>query len=924
MANLIELEDTGERLKDAGETVVELLVDLDILCRKLELLGQETLIFCSGSDGVITSTVASLFFKQVDTVFAKFKEFCTQRPTVDQLVVPPKPDTDSASKHEPVEDEYDGDTDDEVGDFDKSENTAEETRDETGLNSETLVTETSDVQETVDSNTEVQTSNKRYLENGRLGNGIKKTKLDGTDFFSDKKNLLPSVSVRRIDEKNGPGNHSQKDKKYLEVNDEKLLLLTPEESGLDLTQDENTPFSCFKCEKIAGGLSRLREHLTKVHKIKIGHQCVCGRFFQDTASYNKHTDNKWYNMYHHECQHCKGIYPSVNALKSHMMRVHDENSADIIVSQAEKLGDFPCLKCETLFHHEQHLIDHNDNLPDCDVAVKDDKMVEKDLADSEIVYMIEDGKDVKTTYGKIMASQKSAPYTCPCCTDSFTRKSNFQRHMLRHLSQGTHLCLICGNKFKGKDGLQRHLNQHMTRPYNCSNCRNRFETQAELSLHMSSRCKEGSRDDFKCDLCDHVAPNMSSLRVHKNMHAGLKPHECAKCEKSFATKSSLERHDAVRHQEATPFKCGQCGKAFKTKDNLKKHSKVHQEPKFSCEVCGKGWVEKCSLRKHMQVHTKAKPFICELCGKAYGRKSLLDNHRRLHTGEKPYKCTKEGCDKAFRSYSNLKQHIRNHSATHPYVCDVCGKMFKQPGRLNHHRKDHTVEFRWPCAYCEQKFKSIFMYKGHLAKFHADMKNDIEEKTNIRLYECEMCHKMYGDKDDLTRHIYIHQNIKPFSCQYCGKSFNDKSNMRQHEKIHTGVKHHWCEVCKKGFIHKRDLRNHMQTNHTKDEDDDVKTPRERKPRKKPLLNMNSMASQGSYAEFTPVQGQEMDMQLIQVDYQGKKGVETVIEEQPRDLTVQPALAYLGSHGEIPMHNFPVAAVNAATGQIEPLMIIENYQ
>lgn len=234
--------------------------------------------------------------------------------------------------------------------------------------------------------------------------------------------------------------------------------------------------------------------------------------------------------------------------------------------------------------------------------------------------------------------------------------------------------------------------------------------------------------------------------------------------------------------------------------------------------------------------------------------------------------------------------MRNHSATHPYVCDICGKRFKQPGRLNHHRKDHTIDWRWPCSYCEQKFRSIFMYKGHLAKFHPDMKNDIEQKTNIRLYECDMCHKMYGDKDDLTRHIYIHKNLKPFNCQYCGKSFNDKSNMRQHEKIHTGVKHHFCEVCKKGFIHRRDLRNHLITNHTKDEDGDVKPVRARRQKKEPSYMTNRMAAQG-FTGLSSMQGQVqhhgLDMSLIPADYQvqeSKKAVETVIEVCRTELAV----------------------------------------
>ena len=139
-------------------------------------------------------------------------------------------------------------------------------------------------------------------------------------------------------------------------------------------------------------------------------------------------------------------------------------------------------------------------------------------------------------------------------------------------------------------------------------------------------------------------------------------------------------------------------------------------------------------------------------------------------------------------------------------------------RLNHHRKNHTIDWRWPCAYCEQKYKSIFMYKNHLAKCHPEMKADIEERTNIRLYECHICQKMYGDKEDLTRHIYIHKGLRPFKCQYCGKSFNDKSNMKCHERIHTGEKKLNCSMCFKSFIQPRALRVHMKNVHNQGEMD----------------------------------------------------------------------------------------------------------
>ena len=145
------------------------------------------------------------------------------------------------------------------------------------------------------------------------------------------------------------------------------------------------------------------------------------------------------------------------------------------------------------------------------------------------------------------------------------------------------------------------------------------------------------------------------------------------------------------------------------------------------------------------------------------------------------------CGKNFRSYSNLKQHKNTHTDIYGHICDICGKTFRQKGRMSHHRKGHFISYRWPCDFCDEKFKSIFMYKNHLAKIHPEMKSDIEDRKNIRLYQCDICNKMYGDKEDLTRHIYVHKGIKPFLCRYCQKAFNDKSNLRQHEKIHQSQK-----------------------------------------------------------------------------------------------------------------------------------------
>jgi len=92
--------------------------------------------------------------------------------------------------------------------------------------------------------------------------------------------------------------------------------------------------------------------------------------------------------------------------------------------------------------------------------------------------------------------------------------------------------------------------------------------------------------------------------------------------------------------------------------------------------------------------------------------------------------------------------------------------------------------------------------------HPEKRKEIEENTNIKLFQCMICTRMFGDKEDLNRHTYIHRNEKPFKCTHCEKGFNDKSNLRQHERTHVWDKKHVCELCDKAFLQKRDLRNHQ--------------------------------------------------------------------------------------------------------------------
>lgn len=676
-------------------------------------------------------------------------------------------------------------------------------------------------------------------------------------------------------------------------------------------QTQPTKYLCRVCKDAFDTTEELKAHVA-LHKALACH--MCKKVFKTKEGLEEHKQGHREKDEYHECKECDKVFKYTWQLGEHVEKVHE--------TLEEEDGEYPCSRCGHVFRRKLHLEEHNERNASCAVEEMEVQKNTENVLLSEILFTDSLGLPKKMTVKELLENVKM-PATCEICQKTFDKMYNFKRHILHHSEVKPHKCVTCGQCFQMEENLKKHLRLHELRPYYCNNenCFRRFESKTRLDHHFRFTCRKAeNKPDLECQECGHKSQSVHAMETHKRTHTGIKAFSCEICGKQLATKESIGRHKLVFHQDEKPWECSQCGKRFKIRDTLKKHEKTHGERKFRCEICGKGCVESGNLKKHMMTHTKEKPFICDVCGKAYGRRSLLDNHQRLHTGEKPYTCDIEGCDKAFRSYGNLKQHKANHVQGHSFICDICGKTFKLKSRMNHHRKSHIVDYRWPCDYCEQKFKSIFMYKNHLAKTHPLMKQDIEERTNIRLYQCHICQKMYGDKEDLTRHVYIHMGLKPFKCKFCGKAFNDKSNMKCHERIHTGEKKLSCRLCYKTFLQQRPLRLHMKNVHGKTEEE-LDEQAEEEPGMK---EENNYKVENSYK-----------LESFTTDQECQTAVETVLSADSGaplllDMrTVSQAVIAEPSHSVIaqayPTHSLAQSGhlFPQLVKEFEPLMIVENY-
>ncbi|XDV34221.1 hypothetical protein PO909_004401 [Leuciscus waleckii] len=229
------------------------------------------------------------------------------------------------------------------------------------------------------------------------------------------------------------------------------------------------------------------------------------------------------------------------------------------------------------------------------------------------------------------------PYKCPHCDHRSAQKGSLKAHIRSHKLEGlsqstggeeedvdeegekeggvpedqggcssptesTSACnkVVSGeeaNKTRKKGGKkERTSGENGKQSMQCSQCRKRLSSQAELEQHMQELHKV-----FQCELCPYETLQEDQLQDHiEKVHP---------IEEESVTKevSTSEEADGVLGKGEFP--CEQCDQVFTQAWFLKAHMKKHQNSlDHGCRICGRRFREPWFLRSHMKTHnTKVKP-----------------------------------------------------------------------------------------------------------------------------------------------------------------------------------------------------------------------------------------------------------------------------------------------------------------------------
>ena len=255
-------------------------------------------------------------------------------------------------------------------------------------------------------------------------------------------------------------------------------------------------FTCDICCACIKGLWNLTNHIERCHTVQYSCMCKqCGRMFTGISELQRHIHTHMKDC-PNSCPKCGQAEESMDALKEHLLSVHDVSTL------------VECPTCCQRYTSEASLKRH------------------------------------VQTHG--VKSVNTHVFQCPVCQKEFPKKYEAKVHLKKHFESKPYKCTKCPKAFSWKNSLAVHQKWHAKDyHYSCRVCHRGFLQSSALLEHMRSHIKD---KPYTCSVCQKSFVSKSNLSSHLRQHTGEQPYRCKLCiSTKFTNRHSLVNHMSKLH-----------------------------------------------------------------------------------------------------------------------------------------------------------------------------------------------------------------------------------------------------------------------------------------------------------------------------------------------------------------------------------------
>ncbi|XP_060099183.1 LOW QUALITY PROTEIN: zinc finger protein ZFAT [Heteronotia binoei] len=344
-----------------------------------------------------------------------------------------------------------------------------------------------------------------------------------------------------------------------------------------------------------------------------------------------------------------------------------------------------------------------------------------------------------------------------------------------------------------------------------------------------------------CKLCNLFSPNQSELLSHvteKHAEEGITADDIIIPLRPLTTPSNLNKSGeellVVKRRRGRPK--GSTKKIYADEELVESSSCVPSEDvppgpeggggrggegelaevlpdNLECGKCGRKFSNSRQLRKHICIIVKNEDLDDE--GDP-GNDSDVDLDRTEDEGEK---ATKRPRCRGRRRALLAKEADQVSGAKNPIISVVLTAHEAIPGATKIVPVEAAAPETEPAANLETSALDSLQRRGYQeyaiqqTPYEQPMKSSRLGATQLKIFTCEYCNKVFKFKHSLQAHLRIHTNEKPYKCSFCSYASAIKANLNVHLRKHTGEKF-GCDYCPFTCLSKGHLKVHVERVHKK--------------------------------------------------------------------------------------------------------------